>query len=53
VQVLGVILSTIAFAIAANKFEVTTWDNTHVKLGLAIMILIWLQPLLSFVRPRR
>ncbi|KAG0609684.1 hypothetical protein M758_7G005900 [Ceratodon purpureus] len=52
-QVTGVVLATISFAIAANKFQVTTWDNTHVKLGLAIMILVWLQPLLSFVRPRR
>lgn len=53
VQVTGVILSTIAVSIAINKFQVTTWDNTHVKLGLAIMILVWLHTLLAVVRPRR
>ena len=47
------ILSTISFAIAVNKFQVIPLDSTHVKLGVAIMCLIWLLPLLSFVRPRR
>jgi hypothetical protein len=52
-QVTGVILSTIAFVIAVQKFEVTTWDNTHVKLGLAVMVLVWFQPLSALIRPRR
>jgi hypothetical protein len=46
-------VSTVAAAIAIIKFPVVPLNNTHVKLGLAIMILIWLQPLLSIVRPKR
>jgi hypothetical protein len=46
-------LATVATAIAVNKFVVVPLNNTHVKLGLAVMILIWLQPLLSLVRPKR
>lgn len=46
-------LSTVATAIAVNKFQVVPLNNTHVKLGLAVMILIWLQPLLSIFRTKR
>ncbi|KAG0623725.1 hypothetical protein M758_3G196600 [Ceratodon purpureus] len=52
-QVSGVVLATTGFAIAAIKFPVTVWDNTHVKLGMAIMCLVWLQPLLTNIRPHR
>lgn len=52
-QVMGVILSTAAVAISINKFPVVPPNNTHVKLGFAVMILVWLQPLLSVFRPKR
>lgn len=52
VQVSGVVLATAGFSIAAIKFP-GSWDNTHVKLGMAIMCLIWLQPLLTNIRPHR
>jgi hypothetical protein len=50
---MGVILSTAAVAISINKFPVVPPNNTHVKLGFAVMILVWLQPLLSVFRPKR
>lgn len=50
---MGVILSTVAVSISINKFPVVPPNNTHVKLGFAVMILVWLQPLLSLFRPKR
>ncbi len=53
VQVLGVITSTIGVAIAFNKFDALNDQMTHTKLGVAIMVLVWVQVLLSVIRPKR
>jgi hypothetical protein len=53
VQVLGVITSTIGVAIAFNKFDALNDEMTHTKLGVAIMVLVWVQVLLSVIRPKR
>ncbi|KAH9548965.1 hypothetical protein CY35_11G115300 [Sphagnum magellanicum] len=52
-QVLGVITSTIGVAIAFNKFDALNDQMTHTKLGVAIMVLVWVQVLLSVIRPKR
>jgi hypothetical protein len=52
-QVLGVITSTIGVAIAFNKFDALNDEMTHTKLGVAIMVLVWVQVLLSVIRPKR
>jgi cbb3-type cytochrome oxidase subunit 3 len=53
VQVLGVITSTIGVAIAFKKFDALNDQMTHTKLGVAIMVLVWVQVLLSVFRPKR
>ncbi|KNC77941.1 hypothetical protein SARC_09615 [Sphaeroforma arctica JP610] len=47
---LAILLATAAFVVA---FWLSTEDfvNTHQKLGLAVMIIMWLQPLNAFIRP--
>jgi hypothetical protein len=52
-QVLGVITSTIGVAIAFKKFDALNDEMTHTKLGVAIMVLVWIQVLLSVIRPKR
>jgi cytochrome b561 len=52
-QVLGVITSTIGVAIAFKKFDALDNETTHTKLGVAIMVLVWIQVLLSVIRPKR
>jgi uncharacterized membrane protein len=52
-QILGVITSTIGVAIALNKFDSLNDHMTHTKLGLAIMVLVWVQVVLSIIRPKR
>ncbi|CAK9205525.1 unnamed protein product [Sphagnum jensenii] len=52
-QILGVITSTIGVAIGLNKFDSLHDHMTHTKLGLAIMVLVWVQVVLSIIRPKR
>lgn len=52
-QVLGVITSTIGVAVAFKKFDALNDEMTHTKLGVAIMVLVWIQVLLSVIRPKR
>jgi hypothetical protein len=52
-QILGVITSTIGVAIALKKFDALNDQMTHTKLGVAIMVLVWVQVVLSIIRPKR
>jgi uncharacterized membrane protein len=52
-QILGVITSTIGVAISLKKFDALNDQMTHTKLGVAIMVLVWVQVVLSFIRPKR
>ncbi|CAM6016637.1 unnamed protein product [Sphagnum balticum] len=52
-QILGVITSTIGVAIALKKFDALDDHMTHTKLGVAIMVLVWVQVVLSIIRPKR
>ncbi len=47
------ITSTIGVAIAFKKFDALDDQMTHTKLGVAIMVLVWIQVLLSVIRPKR
>lgn len=44
--------ATAGIAIGLKEFAALA-DSTHVKLGLALGLMIWLQFLLAFVRPRK
>jgi hypothetical protein len=52
-QILGVITSTIGVAISLKKFDALNDHMTHTKLGVAIMVLVWVQVVLSIIRPKR
>jgi hypothetical protein len=35
-----------------KKFE-NSFDNSHQRLGLALYVIIWVQVLIGFIRPKR
>lgn len=49
-QVTGVALATAAAALSITNFE-NAFNNTHQRIGLALYGLVWLQPLIGFLRP--
>ncbi|KAG6520524.1 hypothetical protein ZIOFF_017581 [Zingiber officinale] len=52
VQILALLLATVAAVLSLINFE-NSFNNTHQKIGLVLYGLIWIQPLIAFVRPRR
>ncbi|KAG6498486.1 cytochrome b561 domain-containing protein At2g30890-like [Zingiber officinale] len=52
VQILAILLATVAAVLSLINFE-NSFNNTHQKIGLVLYGLIWIQPLIAFVRPRR
>eukprot|EP00249_Psilotum_nudum_P032159 c47352_g1_i1 orf=443-1234(-) len=52
IQTLGVSFSIVGGTIALKKFE-TQFAHTHERLGLSILILVWLMPITGFLRPHR
>ncbi|KAM3412777.1 hypothetical protein ACQJBY_004126 [Aegilops geniculata] len=51
-QVAGVALATAAAALSITNFE-NAFNNTHQRIGVALYGLVWLQPLIGFLRPDR
>jgi hypothetical protein len=51
-QIAGVALATAGAVLSVKNFE-NAFNNTHQRIGLAIYGLIWLQPLVGFLRPDR
>uniref|UniRef100_A0ACD5T7C5 Uncharacterized protein n=1 Tax=Avena sativa TaxID=4498 RepID=A0ACD5T7C5_AVESA len=51
-QIAGVALATAGAVLSVKNFE-NAFDNTHQRIGLALYGLIWLQPVIGFIRPDR
>lgn len=51
-QMVAVVLATAGAVLSVRNFE-NAFNNTHQRIGLAIYGLIWLQPLVGFLRPDR
>lgn len=51
-QTLAVILATAGAIISLIKFNNKFW-YTHQRLGLCLYIIVWLQPIMGFLRPQR
>ena len=51
-QIAAVVLATAGAVLSVSNFE-NTFNNTHQRIGLALYGLIWLQPLIGFLRPDR
>lgn len=51
-QMAGVILATAGAALSVKNFE-NAFDNAHQRVGLLLYGLLWLQPLIGFLRPDR
>ncbi|XP_038987526.1 cytochrome b561 domain-containing protein At2g30890-like [Phoenix dactylifera] len=52
VQMIATLLATAGAVLAIMNFE-NSFSNTHQRTGLALHALIWIQPLIGFLRPRR
>ncbi|KAG1367953.1 cytochrome b561 domain-containing protein [Cocos nucifera] len=52
VQMMAVLLATAGAVLAIMNFE-NSFNNTHQRAGLALHGLIWIQPLIGFLRPHR
>jgi len=50
VQVIAVLATICGAVVGIIKFD-NTFDYTHERLGLALWILVWLAPLVGFIRP--
>ncbi|CAM0953857.1 unnamed protein product [Alopecurus aequalis] len=51
-QIAGVVLATASAVLSVRNFE-NAFNNPHQRIGLAVYGLIWLQPLIGFLRPDR
>uniref|UniRef100_A0ACD5U0B0 Uncharacterized protein n=1 Tax=Avena sativa TaxID=4498 RepID=A0ACD5U0B0_AVESA len=51
-QIAGVALATAGAVLSVKNFE-NAFDNTHQRIGVALYGLIWLQPVIGFLRPDR
>ncbi|GMY37893.1 cytochrome b561 domain-containing protein At4g18260 isoform X1 [Fagus crenata] len=51
-QILSVLLATAGAVMSIKKFE-NSFDNSHQRLGLALYVIIWVQVLIGFIRPKR
>lgn len=52
IQCVAVVCVIVAAVVGIKKFD-NTFDYTHERLGLALWILVWLAPLVGFVRPEQ
>lgn len=50
IQMLGIILATVGGAVALDKFG-DEFRYTHQRLGLALLVLVWLQFFVGVIRP--
>uniref|UniRef100_A0A1D1YNZ2 Putative ferric-chelate reductase 1 n=1 Tax=Anthurium amnicola TaxID=1678845 RepID=A0A1D1YNZ2_9ARAE len=51
-QIASVLLATAGAVLAVMNFE-NAFNNSHQRMGLAVYALMWLQPLIGFLRPHR
>ncbi|KAK1698768.1 hypothetical protein QYE76_015465 [Lolium multiflorum] len=51
-QIAAVVLATAGAVLSVKNFE-NAFNNTHQRIGLALYGLIWLQPVIGFIRPDR
>ncbi|CAD5182242.1 unnamed protein product [Musa acuminata subsp. malaccensis] len=52
VQTVAILLATAAAVLSVINFE-NSFSNTHQRLGAALYALIWIQPVVAFLRPHR
>ncbi|XP_010918848.1 cytochrome b561 domain-containing protein At2g30890 [Elaeis guineensis] len=52
VQMTAVLLATAGAVLSIVNFE-NFFNNTHQRAGLVVYVLIWIQPLIGFLRPHR
>lgn len=51
-QIAAILLATAAAVMSLMNFE-NSFSNAHQRIGLATYALIWVQPLVAFLRPER